>query len=100
MAIAHHAEPYVQEFAAEFDGWQGRIENLKRMAGGATTQGQAEIEAAARRIEMILKATRGLLGNSDTMTAEQWMEVHPKITAALRALQSCYNNVVADWPSL
>ena len=100
MAIAHDAESYVLEFAGEFDRWQGRIENLRRMAGPVAAQSRGEIEAGVRRIESLLKAARGLIGRSDTMTAEQWMEIHPKVTAALRALQSCYNNLAADWPSL
>jgi hypothetical protein len=100
MAIAHHAGSYVQEFAGELDRWRGRIENLKRMAGPVAAQSRGEIEAGVFRVGSILKAAQDLISRADTMTAEQWMEIHPKVTAILRALQSCYNNLVADWPSL
>lgn len=99
MAIAQAAS-YVQEFADEFDRWQGRIGNLRRMENSVAAQSRTRIEAGVRRIEQILKAAEDLVSHSDTMTAEQWMAIHPKVTAALRALQSCYNDLMADWPSL
>jgi hypothetical protein len=100
MAIAQDTESYVQEFAREFGRWQGRLDNLKRMAGPVAGSGRQEIEAGGRRMESLLKVARSLVDPTEAMTAEEWMEVHPRVTTALQALQSCYNNLMADWPSL
>jgi hypothetical protein len=100
MAISHDVESYVQAFEKEFCRWQGRIENLKRMAGPVADESRAQMDAAVQRIEAILKDARDALQDADAMTTEQWMAVHPKVSAALRAMQSCYNNIVSDWPQL
>lgn len=100
MATAHHAESYVQEFAGELDRWQNRIENLKRMAEVAAAKSRADIEAGIRRIEGVLRVARDLLGRTQPISAEEWMQIHPKVTAILRAAQYCYNNLVSDWPQL
>ena len=94
-----HAESYAQEFADEFDLWQSRIETLRHMATSPDLQSRREVEAVIGRIETTLKAVRDLIGRSDTMSAEEWMDIHPKVTAMLFALQSWYNNLMADWAS-
>ncbi len=100
MAISHDVESDVQAFEEELGRWQSRIENLKRMVGPVGDESRRQIEAGIRRIEMILKGVRDLLGQAGEMAAEQWMGVHPQVSAALRAMQSCYNNIVSDWPQL
>ncbi len=100
MVVAQSAESYVREFAEELERWQGRIGNLRYMAAAAGPQGRGQIEAGAGRLESILRGARDLLGDRHGMGGDEWMEIHPKVTAALRAAQSCYNNLVADWPVL
>jgi hypothetical protein len=98
MATAHHAESQVEEFAVELDRWQGRLRNLAHMIPAGEASSRVKMNAGLRQLEVILGSAGELLDRSRTISSEEWMEIHPKITATLRAAQSCYNNLVADWP--
>ncbi len=100
MAIAQHAESQVRELVEELQRWEGRVRNLRQMAEAVGPAGRGQIEAGVRQLESILCSARDLLGNRPAMGAEEWMEIHPKVTAALRAAQARYNDLVADWPAL
>lgn len=100
MAVAQQTDSYVQEFAAELDRWQGRLRNLSLMAAVIPASARAPIEQGHRQLEAILRSASDMLERSRTVSSEEWMEIHPKITAALRTAQSCYNNLVADWAQM
>ncbi len=100
METVETVSTYVARLTEDLDRWHERIEHLRRMEGPVDRQGRARIAQAADRLAGIEAAARKVLGRAERMSEPQWLEVQPRLTAALRAMQSLYNVVLADWSRL